>query len=213
MYSHENCHLREPLERFVFLDFSRNQLIRPNRNPIPLRRTLPVRMLERLCRRPALSLSAFLRLLRDKQASGPGSPKPPSNALRHELSELNRIIAEFDLPVVVERRGVGIRACIDRARLRTNIHQAKCLFAKARMSLAAADFGRTVRYAEQALEADYDFIAAVTLFGRIREVSDGYFERLRGCQGGDVHCPGNDPFRSRAATPESHPHRWRCGYR
>jgi tetratricopeptide (TPR) repeat protein len=119
-----------------------------------------------------MSVSAFLLLLRGKPSSGPGSPKPPPNALRHELSELNRLIAEFDLPVVVERRGAGIQAHIDNARLHTNIDQAKSLFAKARMSFAAGAFERAVRYAEQALEADYDFIAAVTLLARIREVSD-----------------------------------------
>jgi hypothetical protein len=154
----------------VILDFSLNQLIRHNRRPLPLARALYIKMLEQLCRRPSMSLARFMLITRDKPSTTPGDPRPPSNALRHELAELRRRVGEFDLPIGIERYGRGIRARFDSSRLQVNVTAGQVLARAAATRYAMQDFGGAIEYCEQALSIDFDCGPAVWLVARVSQM-------------------------------------------
>jgi hypothetical protein len=155
----------------VFLDFSRDRLIRRDRRPIRLLRCLATHMLAQFARHgranAAMSLARFLLCPRERQSVGYQCGAGAVNAFRRQGTELRQILEDLDLAVGVPRRKERRLLAHFGPNISTNIMCARSFGREAFARLKALDFVGAVEFARLAFSADFDSAAAGSVISRV----------------------------------------------
>jgi hypothetical protein len=197
-----------PSESIIFLRFSTNQLIRPDRKPIRLERNLPLRMLEALFRRRTMSIARFLLLVRRGEPSGHRGLRQVLSARRHEATMLRRLIEKYDLAIEIQKIDRGtrrIQATFDFDRVQADAVRGQGLARHAIARLTVADYAAALEYASEALRVDYDSSLAAWVVIQVLRTEKMCASKLRCFLNPDVVtraqvCVGRAIIRYAAAT-------------